>query len=261
MVVIQQYVLAQNASCAAALAYPPASDASRFDNADVHRLAIRLAQHLVERAVVGGVQRARGAVGGHAGVAGGGVDVTWAFRPWRRNIGARSGLCCHRQRSASQRERQCEYKYRVDSRLHAYPDSAVRGLFRHLEFSRFRGCNANKSRAGQPGFHPGTLFFLQFERASITKLFSESDFTVRPGCGAVRYKGLMFAAFFRGDKRSVLLKAGILIAAIALLDWSVVGASPARLPLSGSHADGGGRAQLLADRSDRGCMHLPGRAL
>ena len=36
----------------------------------------------------------------------------------------------------------------------------------------------------------------------------------------------MFAAFFRGDRRSVLLKAGILIAAIALLDWSVVGQVP-----------------------------------
>ena len=36
----------------------------------------------------------------------------------------------------------------------------------------------------------------------------------------------MFAAFFRGDKRSVLLRAGILIAAIALLDWSVVGEVP-----------------------------------
>ena len=52
-----------------------------LDDADVQRLAVRLAQDLVERAVVGGVQRARGAVGGHAGVAGGGVDVTRALRP------------------------------------------------------------------------------------------------------------------------------------------------------------------------------------
>ena len=36
----------------------------------------------------------------------------------------------------------------------------------------------------------------------------------------------MFAAFFRGDRRSLLLKAGILIAAIAVLDWSVVGQVP-----------------------------------
>src|ERR1017187_5634745 len=28
-------------------------------------------------------------------------------------------------------------------------NSAVRGLFRHLEFSRFRGCNANESKLGQ----------------------------------------------------------------------------------------------------------------
>src|ERR1035437_2890200 len=61
--------------------------ADGLDDADVQGFAVRLAQDLVERAVVGGVQRARGAVGGHAGIAAGGVDVTWAFRPGRRNIG------------------------------------------------------------------------------------------------------------------------------------------------------------------------------
>ena len=64
-----------------------------LDDADVQGLAVRLAQDLVERAVVGGVQRARGAVGGHAGVAGGGVDVTWALRPGRRNIGVAAAAC------------------------------------------------------------------------------------------------------------------------------------------------------------------------
>ena len=38
-----------------------------LDDADVQGLAVRLAHDLVERAVVGGGQRARGAVGGHAG--------------------------------------------------------------------------------------------------------------------------------------------------------------------------------------------------
>ena len=112
MVVIQQYVLAQNASCAAALAYPPASGDRRrdgLDDADVQGLAVRLAQDLVERAVVGGVQRARGAVGGHAGVAGGGVDVTWAFRSGWRNIGSRTGLWGRHQSGADQGERQCEH--------------------------------------------------------------------------------------------------------------------------------------------------------
>jgi two-component system, LuxR family, sensor kinase FixL len=36
----------------------------------------------------------------------------------------------------------------------------------------------------------------------------------------------MFAAFFRGSKRSILLRAGVLIAAIALLDWRIVGEIP-----------------------------------
>ena len=53
------------------------------------------------------VLRARGAMGGHAGIAVSGVDVTWAFRPGRRNIGP--GLFGHRQRGANQSERQCEH--------------------------------------------------------------------------------------------------------------------------------------------------------
>jgi hypothetical protein len=36
----------------------------------------------------------------------------------------------------------------------------------------------------------------------------------------------MFGALFNGDKRSVLLKAGIMVAAIAVLDWWVVGKIP-----------------------------------
>lgn len=36
----------------------------------------------------------------------------------------------------------------------------------------------------------------------------------------------MYAAFFRGNKQSILLRAGLLIAAIALLDWRIVGEIP-----------------------------------
>lgn len=36
----------------------------------------------------------------------------------------------------------------------------------------------------------------------------------------------MYAAFFRGSRRAVLFRAGILIAAIALLDWRIVGEIP-----------------------------------
>lgn len=36
----------------------------------------------------------------------------------------------------------------------------------------------------------------------------------------------MYAAFFRGSRRAILLRAALLIAAIALLDWRVVGAIP-----------------------------------
>jgi two-component system, LuxR family, sensor kinase FixL len=36
----------------------------------------------------------------------------------------------------------------------------------------------------------------------------------------------MYAAFFRGNKRSILLRAGVLIVAIALLDWRIVGEIP-----------------------------------
>jgi len=36
----------------------------------------------------------------------------------------------------------------------------------------------------------------------------------------------MYAAFFKGNKQTVLLKAGLLIAAIAILDWRIVGEIP-----------------------------------
>jgi len=36
----------------------------------------------------------------------------------------------------------------------------------------------------------------------------------------------MYAAFFKGDKRAILLRAAVLIAAIAMLDWRIVGEIP-----------------------------------
>ncbi len=89
-----------------------------LDQADGQGLAVRLAQDLVERAVVRGVQRARGAMGGHARRAGVGIDVTGALRPGRRNGPSRSGLLGHHRRGANQRERQCEHQHKLESRLH-----------------------------------------------------------------------------------------------------------------------------------------------
>ena len=86
-----------------------------LDDADVQGLAVRLAQDLVERADVGGVQRSRGAVGGDTGSAGGSVDVAWPRRPGRRSRGSRPGLSGHRPRGASQRERQCEHECKAGS--------------------------------------------------------------------------------------------------------------------------------------------------
>ena len=89
----RQVVLAQNASCAAASAYPPASGTARpgLDDADVLGHAVRQAHDLVERAVVGGVQRPRGAVRGDARRAGGGVDVARAPGSGRLRRGRRRG--------------------------------------------------------------------------------------------------------------------------------------------------------------------------
>ena len=71
-----------------------------LDDADVQGLAVRLAQDLVERAIIGSVQRARRAVGGHAGVAGGGIDVTRAFGPGQGALDPARGRLRHRQRGA-----------------------------------------------------------------------------------------------------------------------------------------------------------------
>ena len=92
-----------------------------LDDVDVEGLAVGLAQHLIERPAVDRVQRPRGAVGGHAGVTGGGVNVAWALRPGRRNIGSRAGLLRYRKRGAHHGERQYEHKCTIDSRFHAYP--------------------------------------------------------------------------------------------------------------------------------------------
>ncbi len=101
--------------------------AGGLDDADVQGPAVRLAEDLVERAVVGSVQRARGAVRGHAGVAGGGVDVTRALGPGRRRVASRPGLGGHRPRDAHHRERQCEHQHKLESRLHGVILVSVQG--------------------------------------------------------------------------------------------------------------------------------------
>ena len=50
------------------------------DDADVQRSPVGLAHHLVQGAFIGGIQGAGGTVGGHAGSAAGGIDVTGTFR-------------------------------------------------------------------------------------------------------------------------------------------------------------------------------------
>ncbi len=76
---------------------------ARLHDADVARGEVGLAQHLVERAVVGCQQRARRAVRGHAGIAGGGIDVAGALRPGRRRRASRPRLRGHRPCHAAER--------------------------------------------------------------------------------------------------------------------------------------------------------------
>ena len=62
-----------------------------LDDADVQGLAVRLTHDLVERAIVGRIQRARGTVRGHAGITGSGVDVTGTFRSGQSTTGSPFG--------------------------------------------------------------------------------------------------------------------------------------------------------------------------
>ena len=78
---IQQYGIGAKSILRGCIGVSAGIRSGGLNDADVQGLAVRLAQDLVERAVVRGVQRARGAVGGHAGVAGGSVDVTRTLRP------------------------------------------------------------------------------------------------------------------------------------------------------------------------------------
>src|SRR5262249_18673603 len=85
-----------------------------LDDADVEGRAVRLAQDLVERAVVGGVQRARGAVRRHAGSVCGGGDIARALRPRRRATTLR-----HRRPGHDHRH------YKSDGRLHGQDAASV----------------------------------------------------------------------------------------------------------------------------------------
>ena len=87
----------------------------RLDDADIHGLAVGLTLHLIEAAVVGSVQRTRGAVGGHTGSARAAIDVTRPLRPARN----RPALSGRRQRCTHQRERQCDERDNSDSRFHS----------------------------------------------------------------------------------------------------------------------------------------------
>jgi two-component system, LuxR family, sensor kinase FixL len=49
---------------------------------------------------------------------------------------------------------------------------------------------------------------------------------ISPGIRGRHLSLTMYAAFFRGNKRAILLRAAILIAAIAVLDWRIVGKIP-----------------------------------
>ena len=79
-----------------------------LDCADVQGLTIRVTLYLVERTIVGGVQRARGAVGGYTGRTRSSVDIAGALRP------GRSG--------SHQRGRRREHSHKTDCRFHILID-------------------------------------------------------------------------------------------------------------------------------------------
>jgi hypothetical protein len=86
--------------------------------AALHRYRVscrRTGADLVERTVVSGIESACGAMGGHARIAGGAIDVKLAARScwgWLLRI---------RQGSGGHRERQCEHNGETDSRFHVGP--------------------------------------------------------------------------------------------------------------------------------------------
>src|SRR6185369_12118728 len=92
-----------------------------LDDTNVQGLAIRLTQDLVERTVIGSVQRTRGTVGGHAGVAGSAIDVTRPVGPGHGSARPGTGLLRYCKRGAHHGKRQYEHRYKTDSRFHAHP--------------------------------------------------------------------------------------------------------------------------------------------
>jgi hypothetical protein len=94
---------------------------SRLDNTNVQSLAVRLAQNLVQGAVIGRIQRARSAMCGGTGVTGRSVDVAGALRPGRRYTTSRGSLLRHRQGGANRRKHKWEHNSAIDSRFHSYP--------------------------------------------------------------------------------------------------------------------------------------------
>jgi hypothetical protein len=76
-----------------------------FQDTDVPDRVVREPPDLVERAMIGGVQRAGGAVGGDAGSSAGGVDVTRARRCGRPDWSGRAGGGGRGERGSDQRDR------------------------------------------------------------------------------------------------------------------------------------------------------------
>jgi len=71
----------------------------------------------------------------------------------------------------------------------------------------------------------------------------------------------MYATIFKGNKRSALLKAGIMIATIALVDWWVVGEIPLGFLYLAPMLTVGGGSGPVANRCVCGSVHLSGRDL
>ena len=85
-----------------------------LNDADVESLPVRLAEDLVERSVIRGVESAGGAVGGSARGAGRSIDVAGALRP-RRGGGCQNGQCEDDGRHGNSRVHILPSQYMSDS--------------------------------------------------------------------------------------------------------------------------------------------------
>lgn len=72
-------------------------------------------------------------------------------------------------------------------------------------------------------FWPASVRLRGWKSAGLSSISTMEMFRNR---GARHRRVQMYAAFFRGNKQTILLRAGFLIAAIAILDWRIVGEIP-----------------------------------